>query len=59
MYQGKLQQAEMYAQYAKEEAEKAGTKNRYLKQNFYRLWRGCPAGIISSSVFRISRLMRD
>lgn len=31
MYQGKLQQAEMYAQYAKEEAEKSGNEKQIFK----------------------------
>lgn len=46
MYQGKLQQAEMYAQYAREEAQKVGMRNRYSRRNCCLLWRVCPAGTI-------------
>lgn len=46
MYQGKLQQAEMYAQYAREEAQKVGMRNRYSRRNSCLLWRVCPAGTI-------------
>lgn len=46
MYQGKLQQAEIYAQYAREEAQKVGMRNRYSRRNSCLLWRVCPAGTI-------------
>lgn len=58
MYQGKLQQAEMYAQYAREEAQKSGNEKQIFKAELLSVMARMSGWYNIFSVYRISRFMK-
>lgn len=58
MYQGKLQQAEMYAQYALEEAQKSGNEKQIFKAELLSVMARMSGWYNIFSVYRISRFMK-